>query len=758
MSRKHLYKELSGLVQEPSYIYVLCMMLTNDLSWNLMEMEKSNPHERLLPFEFSVIVSFMVANQIDLTFPNDVDVLMSMKSKTERIMSDIHRSFIDKDAFQSLLKNHNPNEPYDHRILDEIEHNMTIESILYSGEGVYDFQFTDYLERRYILDKDYLYRAHGYDLQKIKYCLDWLDSLLREKRKNVGLIFYPDKKQEIESEIRRQHPDNVCCDEIEKTLFKYYIQQFVDSQTLEREEFVSLDAICSNVLNLYLVTHEDIWKMPEIENFLQLFSCRTRIANQDYFHFDNLYEDYLSNPIINMGEKGYFIPILLYLYRAAYERPFFLMINDESYKDTASSNRGNAAETIVFDMLAKVFGQANIYRGVKIYKGKNTVSDIDVLCVAGGYSLIVQVKSKKLTTAARHGNPIKFSRDFQVAYQEAYKQGLKCRNAVLCGDVKLKDHTGKTLDLSVNEAYILCVTTDDCASIALLVENHIERSASDPCPVALSIFDLEIFVHYLNKPALFLYYMKQRAVIDNRLHLINEVGCLAHHLINKLYPSQEFSDLFFDQSYAIFIDKHYNAFRKGISTDHIEDAFNARWTNPKFELLCDHINTAAFSGYIDVLFALYDLSSEARELLIDKFTYCKELVKSDKRIHTCRLVTNDSNKTVVGYSIVVSSIVDRDEAIERLELLCEVNKYKYKSDRWIGFGSFIESDSFIDYYYHNYKEWVEDSEMDDIVSSFDLMTMGSNSKIIVGRNDPCPCGSNRKYKKCCGRSALLLSH
>jgi preprotein translocase subunit SecA len=23
----------------------------------------------------------------------------------------------------------------------------------------------------------------------------------------------------------------------------------------------------------------------------------------------------------------------------------------------------------------------------------------------------------------------------------------------------------------------------------------------------------------------------------------------------------------------------------------------------------------------------------------------------------------------------------------------------------------------------------------------------------VGRNDPCPCGSGRKYKKCCGRAA-----
>jgi uncharacterized protein YecA (UPF0149 family) len=22
----------------------------------------------------------------------------------------------------------------------------------------------------------------------------------------------------------------------------------------------------------------------------------------------------------------------------------------------------------------------------------------------------------------------------------------------------------------------------------------------------------------------------------------------------------------------------------------------------------------------------------------------------------------------------------------------------------------------------------------------------------VGRNDPCPCGSGKKYKKCCGRA------
>ncbi|MGC8719735.1 MAG: SEC-C metal-binding domain-containing protein [Thermodesulforhabdaceae bacterium] len=25
------------------------------------------------------------------------------------------------------------------------------------------------------------------------------------------------------------------------------------------------------------------------------------------------------------------------------------------------------------------------------------------------------------------------------------------------------------------------------------------------------------------------------------------------------------------------------------------------------------------------------------------------------------------------------------------------------------------------------------------------------NKQKVGRNDPCPCGSGKKYKKCCGR-------
>lgn len=53
------------------------------------------------------------------------------------------------------------------------------------------------------------------------------------------------------------------------------------------------------------------------------------------------------------------------------------------------------------------------------------------------------------------------------------------------------------------------------------------------------------------------------------------------------------------------------------------------------------------------------------------------------------------------------------------------------------------------------------SEWDDILSAEKRTTILKSwrtSKIFirdkkVGANDPCPCGSGKKYKKCCGRSA-----
>lgn len=57
-------------------------------------------------------------------------------------------------------------------------------------------------------------------------------------------------------------------------------------------------------------------------------------------------------------------------------------------------------------------------------------------------------------------------------------------------------------------------------------------------------------------------------------------------------------------------------------------------------------------------------------------------------------------------------------------------------------------------YLYNLKEW---EDILDDEKRKELFKEGRESKTVVnenkvGRNDPCPCGSGRKYKQCCGKN------
>ena len=49
---------------------------------------------------------------------------------------------------------------------------------------------------------------------------------------------------------------------------------------------------------------------------------------------------------------------------------------------------------------------------------------------------------------------------------------------------------------------------------------------------------------------------------------------------------------------------------------------------------------------------------------------------------------------------------------------------------------------------------ISDGEPRLVIASTPIGTTGEAPKIAnnkIGRNDPCPCGSGKKYKKCCGK-------
>ena len=72
-------------------------------------------------------------------------------------------------------------------------------------------------------------------------------------------------------------------------------------------------------------------------------------------------------------------------------------------KSETDKNRGRASEDMAYEFLSKVFSNEKTYRSVKLKRGKDEITEIDVLCVLGNKALCVQVKSKGLTLASRKG-------------------------------------------------------------------------------------------------------------------------------------------------------------------------------------------------------------------------------------------------------------------------------------------------------------------------------------------------------------------
>lgn len=173
----------------------------------------------------------------------------------------------------------------------------------------------------------------------------------------------------------------------------------------EKEELwkSSWNVFYDNLLDLFILDSDRLSKIEGIDNYLQNFGSGHKERNENFktigdFNIIN------SRPIIQLSDGKWFLPVLYLLAESVYESPYYWMCEDDEYKSKALHNRGKVGEEIVSDLLRPVFGSDKVFPSVKIKKTKEkTVTDIDVLCLLGNKALCVQVKSKKMTIAARRG-------------------------------------------------------------------------------------------------------------------------------------------------------------------------------------------------------------------------------------------------------------------------------------------------------------------------------------------------------------------
>jgi hypothetical protein len=89
----------------------------------------------------------------------------------------------------------------------------------------------------------------------------------------------------------------------------------------------------------------------------------------------------------------------------------------------------------------------------------------------------------------------------------------------------------------------------------------------------------------------------------------------------------------------------------------------------------------------------------------------------------------------------------------KLEKHCLLRKYRARAARW--YGICIAPDASLRFGVNFESAWEPNPKMEEVISaypghgSFANMSASGERRRKIGRNDPCPCGSGRKFKKCC---------
>lgn len=763
-------KDIKELISRKGYIYALCMILFEDFHINPEQLHEINNISRLSIKEASLLLGFLIQNEIDLSTPNTPQDLINLKQKTYELMDELHKSFMIPffEKLQESIKKEPKIEEYRKEQKEFFgKGDMLTEPIFYSGTGVYDFQYLDFLERKYKYDKEWLLKNKSFDIEKSKNIVIQIKNILQEKSERVHLYGLKEKIPQLIEDMKKKSPnedwEKHAKEMVPMMELHQYVELFFDTQA--DDKVLSMDEIreegwksfYKGVIELFVVRKSDFSKDSGINSFFDNFSLLPKKDFNYQFQGIGHFNWFNAKPIIQLDKERYFVPIAFSVFEAVYESPFYWMIADEEYKDTAGRNRGKVGEEIAYKFLSQVFGKNGAFKSVKIttQKGKDD-TDIDVLCVLGSKALCIQVKSKKLTELSRTGDDDQLQKDFQGAVQDAYKQGLISRQKILERNAKFFDENRKEIHLTeeIDEVYIMGLTTENYPSLTHQSHVMLDKKDDDPFPIFSTIFDLELLAHYLNDPYDFMYYIKQRTSLMDYFKADEEIVLLGYHLDQKLWKNPKFDMFAIDTDFGQLIDRNYYPLKAGLKVSDEGDAIKNRWKNDDFDRLCNQLKSLNEGKITDIIFHLLDLSGEARKNFVNFIIQTKQKTLQDGKFHNFSMPPDDSYSPRVGFTYISLNSDNSEELRKRLLTLCQVRKYKSKGDVWIGFGSLKSSDEMIDAVVFNNQQWEYNEKLEKL-SKVMLEGKGQGRQIRlgkkVGRNDKCPCGSGRKYKKCCGK-------
>lgn len=697
-----IFSDLELLCTSPGYAYIIAYFCCRD---NLIcygkklkpeNMEPLYSKERLIRTEISTLIGLMLKKDIDLT-PPDHKLFGYLINQTETLLKEIHDSMIILVWNNINLKKLNE-ENY-----NPLQYGSAIrESIFYSSESAYRFQYLEIAPKKYEQDEQWFIENKGFSIQDATEVVKAISII-----QNSKIRAFMDAP--LEAEGKYEFMLDTCI---------FTIDKVVKSAGLNRQN---------------------------VTNVIEAFSSPPGNCNQTFstlsdFNIINAY------PIISLS-SGKFISFQQYgLAEAIYETPFYWLGNDKNYLNLAMKNRGSFTEVFCSVKLKGVFGQNRVFPNVYLVDSKEQrAAEIDVLVVYGDRAIILQAKSKRLTIEARKGNDNVIRDDFKKSIQDSYDQAFLCSKLLEDNTYKLQDATFKELAIprTFKEIYIFCVVSDRYPALNSQTREFLKYNTTNTIlpPFIMDIFALDVITEMLNTPLRFLSYVNRRVLYHESLMASDELTILSHHLKTNLWVPDKYSLVLLEDDFCSDLDAAMLVRHEGIPGESTPRGVLTKFEGTPFNTIIQEIGAVENSAIISLGFVLLKLGEEA----IIQFN---RLISKLARGFEKDGLNHDASISLIEGSTGLTIHCDNrpvEYTRQMLEYHCEIRKYASKTRSWYGININPQNLSIQFGVELNYP-WEWSSFLDKALNEF---SHGTFRHTKIGRNDPCPCGSGKKYKKCC---------
>jgi hypothetical protein len=714
-TEQEIFSELEKLCSSSGYAHALSFLCFRDCFIKVSDKLKPedvgalNSPETLCGNEISVLIGLMIKGD-DYLAPIDTQIVDEMIVQSDNLMAELHEAITEafRPQFLEAIKSDSKINPFRSGMGQR-------EPIFYSAESAYDFQFRSFALEKYKNDNNWFLANKGYSIGDAVQILETLSNFQNE---NLGISLYQKISMSAEP----------------LTLLPYF----------------TFDAIS-------VATRASL-SIEIVSKFLNSFSCPENINND---HFSSIDDFNLINayPLIKIAEDRFICFNSYSLAQAFYETPFFWMNGDKEYKEIAATNRGLFTEMISKSRLESVFGANRVFHSVLIHhKGKRDVlGEIDVLVLFGDRAIVLQAKSKKLTIKARKGNETALTKDFQLSVQESYNQGLCCSEFLLAEDIELRDNNGKIIILKhkIKEAYIICVVSDHYPALNFQSRSYLSYKDTDQIspPLITDVFFLDVLCEMLQSPLLLVSYLNRRLRYFEQVISSNEFAVLGYHLKCNLWL-EENTNLYLHDDLATNIDIAMLSRRVGLQGETIPSGLLTKLFNPNLPLgkILKEIENKELPSIIEFGLLIFTFSEDTIKYLNNGIKRICTLARNDGRQHDFSIAIANTGITIHSNRASIK------EASQKLSAHCALRKYALKLNTW--FGLLLSGE--VDFQLRNglklNYEHIYSKELEDQLSSIQKVPLLKDGKTYdysgvakkkLTRNDPCPCGSGLKYKKCC---------